>query len=358
MSWRYWTLHVLGWLYVDAFIFGFWGVEVHVMADAPLSEVLAIQGVVIALSLGVSGALAHGYELSWRRLRGRRAAVAVVAQLLAGVGLWTWAFPAALRTTSYLDPSTGYFPELWTATTMSVLLTGWTGLFFLPVFVRRSRTAEERNLRLMALAKEAQLASLRARLEPHFLFNSLSSLVGLIDEDPAEAREMTCDIAALFRRALDASGEEMTTVADELGFLRQYLRCEQHRLGDALTVRFDVPDALRGEPMPSMLLQPLVENALKHGGRADGTNEVVIAGHRAGEELVLEVRNAGRLAEPTGAEPTEHPGAGLRLVRDRLAVRYGESARFALAAEGGAVVARVAFPSSYLGSAALAEAAE
>ena len=124
-------------------------------------------------------------------------------------------------------------------------------------------------------------------------FNALSSLVGLIEEDPAQAKDVTCDVAALFRRALLATDSDTSTVADELAFIKQYLRCEQARLGDALSVDIDVGEDLHAEPIPSMLLQPLMENAIKHGSLDYPSNAVVIRASRSNDERAL-ARLVGR----------------------------------------------------------------
>src|SRR5206468_3565838 len=130
------------------------------------------------------------------------------------------------------------------------------------------REAVERQSRealLLQQVTEAELRALRAQINPHFLFNSLNTIADLIVRDPSRAETMTVRLAGVFRHVLAHSCRPLTTVDDEMEFLRTYLYIEEVRFGDRLQVVFDVAAEIGGARIPSLILQPLVENALKHG---------------------------------------------------------------------------------------------
>jgi signal transduction histidine kinase len=137
--------------------------------------------------------------------------------------------------------------------------------------VRRLRLREQQAAELVALARDRELAALKAQVRPHFLFNTLNSISATVKRDPDAAREMIAELAGLLRYALDASGgsdaDGQVPLREEVAFTRRYLRLEQHRFSDRLEVdvAVHVPAATLERPVPPMLLQPLVENALRHG---------------------------------------------------------------------------------------------
>ncbi|MEM9877258.1 MAG: histidine kinase, partial [Myxococcota bacterium] len=175
----------------------------------------------------------------------------------------------------------------------------------------RAHEGERRLLALAGVAAKARLDALRYQLNPHFLFNALNALSTTIDEDPSRAQRMILDLSALLRAALDADGTG--TLGDEVTRLARYLRLERARFEDALDVTIDIPESLRGAPCLPLLLQPLVENAIKHGSGADGPR-VRIEAQLRGAFVVVRVANPGRWKGPRGA------GVGLDNTRQRLAL--------------------------------------
>ena len=186
-------------------------------------------------------------------------------------------------------------------------------------------------------AAEQQLKLLESQLEPHMLFNTLANLRVLIAVDPARAQHMLDQLIAFLRASLAGSRASLHPLEAEFERLRDYLALMQVRMGTRLTTHFELPPELAGAQLPPLLLQPLVENSIKHGlephvagGRID------VGAAREGDTLVLSVRDSGaglsRLAAPGG-------GYGLAHVRERLATLYGERASFFLApaddADGG-----------------------
>ncbi len=181
-----------------------------------------------------------------------------------------------------------------------------------------------------ARAAEARLDMLRNELNPHFLFNALNSIVGVIREDATGAQAMVRQLAALLRHTL--YGPPVTTLGEELKVARHYLAIEQVRFEDRLQVEVSVPSDLLDLPTPPMVLQVLVENAIKHG--AAETMQVSVRAQRVGQALVLDVTNRGTLTTAEG-------GVGLRNLRERLAPGGGT---VALRQEDDTVVATVQLP--------------
>jgi len=183
-------------------------------------------------------------------------------------------------------------------------------------------------------ATEARLRLLQSQLEPHMLFNTLANLRVLIGIDPARAQAMLDALNAFLRATLDASRQTSHPLAQEFERLADYLALMQMRMGSRLTFTLDLPPALRGLPVPPLLLQPLVENAIQHGlepARAGGHLQVTAA--REGHLLTLRVQDNG-LGADAPPRPPGHHGFGLTQVRERLAA-LGGTLQLAYPAAGG-----------------------
>jgi len=214
-----------------------------------------------------------------------------------------------------------------------------------------AKQRESQAARLAAQVAEARLGALRMQLHPHFLFNSLNAITVLVrDQDTANAGRMLELLSDVLRQVLRTDQAHEIALADEIGFLERYLAIEQVRFSDRLRVRFDVDDALHDATVPAFLLQPLVENALRHGiaKRADG-GLVAIAAKREGDVLVLSVSDNGPGIDPD-VTPRDNGGNGLGIAnaRERLTTLHGAQATLELrnrpAAEGPGTVAVVRLP--------------
>jgi signal transduction histidine kinase len=190
----------------------------------------------------------------------------------------------------------------------------------------RARDAFRRQ-RLSAARTEAELAqarltALKAQLNPHFLFNALHSLSELVSSDPQAAEDGLDNLGEIMRYALDQAKRDEVLLQDEAAFVEDYLAIERLRLGDRLTVRTDIEPAALTRPVPPFTLQPLVENAIRHGVAPRPTGGVVeVTAKTTGDELVLEVKDDGEGADPKTVETTG--GFGLRALRQRLASHRG-----------------------------------
>lgn len=210
------------------------------------------------------------------------------------------------------------------------------------------RRWEERAVtaaRLEAGLARAHLASLRGRLEPHFLHNALHTVGMLCLTDPPAATRVVTRLSELLRRAIDLPEDQWSRLDEELDFVDRYLEIERARFGDRLQVELTAPDELLAARVPALVLQPLVENAVRHGlGRraAGGTLRIGASAQAAaaGRALVLEVADDG-----PGFAPEARPGAvGLGNLRERLARLYEGRARLELPAPGAPAVVRVHLP--------------
>jgi hypothetical protein len=222
-----------------------------------------------------------------------------------------------------------------------ILFTVLVGGLGLRHFATREQLAREAATRAEAqrLALEAQLRLLRTQLEPHMLFNTLANLRGLVREDADRAEAMIDQLIVYLRGTLSASQTESVPLGREFAQLRAYLEIMALRMGPRLTWRLDLPAALEATPVPPMLLQPLVENAIKHGLEpkvGPGRIEVIARATAAGIEirvdddgLGLPVQDADEPRDDTPA-PAAASGYGLRHVRERLQAVHGPAARLDL----------------------------
>jgi sensor histidine kinase YesM len=188
---------------------------------------------------------------------------------------------------------------------------------------------------------QAEIKALQALIQPHFIFNTLNSIVALIHDQPDRAEETTLGLARLMRHILEIRDGSLVTLEAEVGIARSYLEIEQLRMGDRLRYEISLPESMLGFPVPAMLLQPLVENAIKHGvGPLAEGGAIRVSAQRSGDALTLSVADNGR-----GLTAASGSGVGLANIRARLAALYGE--RAALRLESNAprgVVATISIP--------------
>lgn len=231
----------------------------------------------------------------------------------------------------------------------AIMMAGWLCIYFFYHLFERLNRLQVEQLRLAGSVKEAELRALKSQVNPHFLFNSLNSLRALIDEDAPRAREAVTRLANMLRYSLQSGQQETVPLEDELRIVEDYLALEQIRHESRLRVRWEVADETRSCAVPPMLLQTLVENAVKYGisTRVEG-GELAITARVSAGGLNIRVTNPGDLAVPvsdSAARAGSSTGVGLRNATERLKLLFGERATLTmLAAPAGCVTADVFIP--------------
>lgn len=324
----YWICQAAGWGGFLAYVLGGY------LAFAPRPRTVDIVSIVLVNGL-VCPALTHGlrkriYRHGWMQLRLPallRRTIPVVVVLATTVTLLVWAVE---RLTGAPVTPVALF---WTFIAFCLAFAGWI-LIYLAVHARR------RHDLLAAAMRDAQLRTLRGQVNPHFLFNSLNSLRGLIVEDPARAADMVTSLADLLRYSLAADRADTVTLAEELDVIDQYVAVERVRFDDRLAVERSIDPAALAARVPPMLIQTLVENAVKHGISELPQGGIVRVEARATNGMVtIVVANTGRLRDET-----KDSGLGLRNAAERLRLLYGSVASLTLREHDGTTVASVTVP--------------
>jgi two-component system LytT family sensor kinase len=218
--------------------------------------------------------------------------------------------------------------------TSTYLFVSWAGIYFGIKYYDQLQQQREATLRAATLAQEAQLKMLRYQLNPHFLFNTLNAISTLIlDNHNRVANQMVMRLSEFLRYTLDQDPMKKVTLRQEIEAMNLYLTTEKLRFGDRLKLEYAVEDAAMDALVPSLLLQPLIENAVKYAvSPAEAGGTIRVEGRTRGAMLELAVADDGpglpANATP-GAVPAAGRGVGLRNTRERLAVLYEDSHRFA-----------------------------
>ncbi len=346
-DWSFWHYQIAGWL---VFCAGNLAVNLHAMGwNSRVVASLCLQ-VVAAVSLTL------GLRRYYRRLPHRELALpgivfrivfcsflATVVLHAAFLGIETLFFGA-----KFLAKATAHiaFTLQWIAILFPVMV-GWSALYFGIKFYREWTTERIRVEQATEAAQRAQLQALRYQLNPHFLFNTLNSVRALVDEDSRLAKQMVTELAEFLRYSLVSRNKTELTLNDELNAIRLYLSIEQRRYEDKLSVAFDVDPDAGDVPMPSFLIHPIVQNAVKHGLRTSPMPlQIRISAHRTDTRLRIEVANSGSWIEPVEEEQDAELefGAGLENVRARLQETYSGQHHFATEEQDGFVHAVLEIP--------------
>lgn len=309
----------------------------------------------VQFALAKTFCMATGFGLShvWRWHLKRRAWLAAPAlplgRLLAGVLLLALAQTGFLLLADLLfrqgallrDASTGAADYALLVVMWFLVFAAWTLCYAVALTRRRARQAELARLELEVSAKDAELRALQFQVNPHFFFNSLNSIRALVYEDAQAAAHALGQLAGMMRQRLKAGQSDTVTLAEELAAVSAYLGIEKLRFDERLVVSIDVDPELAGTPLPPMVLQTLVENAVKHGvERMVAPCQVRISARGDGADLVrVEVRNQGRLAADSSSTRL-----GLANAVRRLALQCGPRAGCVLEEQEGWVLATVTLP--------------
>ena len=344
-------------------LLGFWAVWLALVTGRAAAMGWADQGGMLGRRLGMT---AVGLGLGWMvhqalsrlalaRLLGRAtatfalcAAAATVFAVLNTLVFYAWfPVPSVAADLARWGPRATIITAIADGVvTWSFFFGAWGAFHLALAHVGEVREAERRAGRARAEAQEARLAMLRLQVDPHFLFNALNALASLVTQQrTAAAAAMVADLAAFFRAGLELDPAADIPLADELELQRLYLAVERARFGDRLDVRIEEAPAAAAARLPALLLQPLVENAIKHGlARSMAPVAIRITVRHEAGRVVIAVRNSA--SGPAGAPAPVSTGVGLANVRARLATRFGGGASLRAEPEGDGWISEVALPLS------------
>lgn len=213
------------------------------------------------------------------------------------------------------------------AFSMFTLFFIWNLIYFMYHFVTKSQKQQLDTLKLEALVKELELKTIKAHINPHFIFNSLNGIRALIDEDPNRARNAITELSNILRSSMQTDKLESVSLEKELNIVKDYLALENMRFEDRLRVEYEIDEDTLDQPVPPMMLQTLVENAIKHGiSKQIMGGKIKIVSDFKDSYHELAVQNTGKLVNGTA----KGDGFGLPSTLNRLSLLYGEKARFSI----------------------------
>lgn len=232
-----------------------------------------------------------------------------------------------------LNPWIGWYPQLpsWSAllrtSFLSNLLTAWMiiGVAHALLFAQRERLRQKQHAELHSQLSQARFEALSARLDPHFLFNALHSISEVMHRDVAAADRMVVGLGGLLRQSIDGGATQQSALGEQIELIEDYVAIEQVRLGSRLRFRLDVDESLHSVMVPRLLLQPLVENAIRYAiapRMEPGSIRVIARSHENRLHLEVQDDGSGEVAAPPGH------GVGLASARARLQYLYGDDFRF------------------------------
>ncbi len=217
----------------------------------------------------------------------------------------------------------------------------WNSIYYIYHYIQKSRRQQVDTLKLEALVKELELKTIKSHINPHFIFNALNSIRALIDENPSRARNAITELSNILRSSMQAEKLETVPFEKELGIVKDYLALEYIRFEDRLQIQYEIDEDTLDQPVPPMMLQTLVENAIKHGISKQlrgGIIKIVSDFRNNHHELV--VQNTGHLNGGLNVD-----GFGLASTQNRLQLLFGEKANFTIRqVNGNLVEARVLLP--------------
>ena len=200
----------------------------------------------------------------------------------------------------------------------------WASIYFVWHYIEDSRKSEVEKMRLESLVKELELKTIKSHINPHFIFNALNSIRALVDENPQRARTAITELSNILRSSMQAEKLETATLERELNIVKDYLALEYIRFEDRLNVEYDIDEDTLDQPVPPMMLQTLVENAIKHGiNKEVGGGLIKIISDFKGDHHELIVQNTGKLSEARNTD-----GFGIASTQNRLNLLFGTKAHF------------------------------
>ncbi|MET0535166.1 MAG: histidine kinase [Steroidobacter sp.] len=346
----YWTCQLLGWgLYASSQVY-------NALATLPVAweRVLVEITLLNVVAIGFTQVLrVYMLRRGWTKLSMRQLLPrSLVASVLPGLVLATamhfmavaplWGLEPIQDVEAMPPPVEFMSPLMLRSVNWSLAFFIWIALYISITSVRDRHTAELRQSELTRALQSAELRLLKSQLNPHFLFNSLNSVRALIAEDPSRARDAVTQLAGLLRYTLRSDHEELVTLERELETVGDYLALEALRFGDRMRVELDIAAGAQGARVPVMLLQTVVENAIKHGiAELPGGGVLRVSATLRDQALNLEVQNP----RPANPRPREQQGSGLYNAAERLRLLFGSRAAIELdLSQSDRAIARIRVP--------------
>lgn len=217
----------------------------------------------------------------------------------------------------------------------------WNCIYFIYHYISESRKQQVDTLTLETLVKSLELKTIKAHINPHFIFNAMNSIRALIDENPERARQAITALSNILRSSMLSDQKETISLEEEMKIVEDYLALEHIRFEDRLSIVYEIDDETLDNPVPPMMLQMLVENAIKHGiSKSLHGGEIKISSFESNGLFQIVVRNTGHLEEKIS-----HEGFGLISTENRLNLLFGDAATFSISEiENSIVEARVIIP--------------
>jgi LytS/YehU family sensor histidine kinase len=226
-----------------------------------------------------------------------------------------------------------------------LLIVPWTLIYYVYHYIENSRKQQLDTLKLEALVKELELKTIKAHINPHFIFNALNSIRALIDENPVRARTAITELSNILRSSMQAEKLETVTFEKELNIVKDYLALEHIRFEDRLQVEYDIDEDTLDQPIPPMMLQTLVENAIKHGisHQVDGGKVKIVSDFKDDFHELVILNTGGLNGNINGGRNVD--GFGLASTKNRLQILFGQRANFDIReVNGNTVQATVLIP--------------
>jgi len=330
----FWRANAAAWVFI-----AFFGLVSRLVAFSDVALTMALTLVLDPIGFVLTTA---AYKLYLQQTRHRGAVVAAWALACSVLGgLLQMVIANALKDGLFPDIPEGNMAasDAVPAVFYTAVFLGWSLAYFWIRADVDARSERVRRSEAEAAATRAELQRLRLQLDPHFLFNALNTVAAEIPDNPDSALEMTHRIAAYLRYSLDQQTRPVCPLSDEIEAVRAFVRIQELRFEGRLRCIVEMDPAVRSVPVPHLIVQGLVENAVKHGLRSSAETLVirVTAGPAADDAVAIEVVNPGRLAPRTG----DRPAVGLVNTRRRLELHYPSRHELSVVQDGDAVVARL-----------------
>ena len=221
------------------------------------------------------------------------------------------------------------------------IIFAWASFYYLWHYIEINTNSTLDKVRLETLVKDLELKTIKSHINPHFIFNALNSIRALVDENPTQARTAITQLSNILRSSMQAETHELAPLSKELNIIKDYLALEKVRFEERLNIEYAIDAETLNQPVPPMMIQTLVENALKHGiGKLKHGGLIKITSEMKNNFHVMSVQNTGKLVEPYNEE-----GFGIASTRSRLNLLYGNAALFELKEiEVGKIEAKICIP--------------